>query len=219
MSVALAAPLSQILLSPGSAMTVTGLTWPQYQLLLTDLGDDRPTRLAYHKGVLEVRMPGKLYEIVNRLLSKIVFALAEELGLELVDLGSMTWSREDLDQGIEPDSCFYLHHAAQVQGLNPEIPPDLPPDLAIEVDIASGSGHKRPIYQALGVPELWIYSNGKVSIFDLRGSQAQLVEYSLAFPTIGAEQIQAWVNLREQGTDLMVVKAVREFCRSQASLP
>lgn len=59
MSVALAAPLSQILLSPGSAMTVTGLTWPQYQLLLTELGDDRPTRLAYHKGILEVRMPGR----------------------------------------------------------------------------------------------------------------------------------------------------------------
>jgi len=215
MSVALAAPLSQILLAPGSAMTVKGLSWPHYQLLLTELGDDRPTRLAYHQGVLEVRMPGKLHEIVNRLLSKIVFALAEELGLELVDLGSMTWNREDLDQGIEPDSCFYVYHAALVQGLNPEIPPNLPPDLVIEVDIASGSGHKRGIYQALGVPELWVYSGGRVSIFDLRGSQAQLVEYSLAFPTIAAEQIQAWVHLREQGTDLRVIQAVRAFCRGQ----
>lgn len=215
MSVALAAPLSQILLAPGSAMTVTGLSWPHYQLLLTELGDDRPTRLAYHQGALEVRMPGKLHEIVNRLLSKIVFALAEELGLDLVDLGSMTWNREDLDQGIEPDSCFYVHHAALVQGLNPDIPPNLPPDLAIEVDIARGSGHKRPIYQALGVPELWVYSDGRVSIFDLRGSQAQLVEYSLAFPTIAAEQIQAWVHLREQGTDLRVIQAVRGFCRGQ----
>jgi Uma2 family endonuclease len=87
--------------------------------------------------------------------------------------------------------------------------------LAIEVDIARGSGHKRPIYQALGVPELWVYSDGRVSIFDLRGSQAQLVEYSLAFPTIAAEQLQAWVHLREQGTDLRVIQAVREFCRGQ----
>ena len=86
MPVALATPLSQIVLSPGSAMTVTGLTWPQYRLLLAELGEDRATRLAYHDGVLEVRMPGKLHEIVNRLLSKIVFALAEELGLDIVDL-------------------------------------------------------------------------------------------------------------------------------------
>jgi Uma2 family endonuclease len=166
MPVALATPLSQIVLSPGSAMTVTGLTWPQYQLLLTELGEDRATRLAYHNGVLEVRMPGKLHEIVNRLLSKIVFALAEELGLEMVDLGSMTWNREDLDKGIEPDSCFYLQNAAQVQGLNPDIPADLPPDLAIEVDIASGSSNKLPIYQALGVPELWVYREGKVQILE-----------------------------------------------------
>ena len=89
MSVALAAPLSQILLAPGGAMTVTGLSWPHYQLLLTELGDDRPTRLAYHQGALEVRMPGKLHEIVNRLLSKIVFALAEELAEALLDFQSL----------------------------------------------------------------------------------------------------------------------------------
>jgi Uma2 family endonuclease len=215
MPVALATPLSQIVLSPGSAMTVTGLTWPQYQLLLTELGEDRATRLAYHDGGLEVRMPGKLHEIVNRLLSKIVFALAEELGLEMVDLGSMTWNREDLDKGIEPDSCFYLQNAAQVQGLNPDIPSNLPPDLAIEVDIASGSVNKLPIYQALGVPELWVYREGKVQILDLRGPQVQSVENSLAFVAVSCEQIQAWVTLRETETDLTVVKAVRQFCRSQ----
>jgi Uma2 family endonuclease len=212
MAVALATPLSQIVLSPGSAMSVTGLTWPQYQLLLTELGDDRATRLAYDDGVLEVRMPGKLHEIVNRLLSKIVFALAEELGLEMVDLGSMTWNRADLAKGIEPDSCFYLQNAAQVQGLNPEIPADLPPDLAIEVDIASGSDNKLPIYQALGVPELWVYREGKIQILDLRGTQVQAAENSLAFPAIAAEQLQAWVTLRETKTDLAVIKAVRQFC-------
>ncbi len=214
MAVALATPLSQIVLSPGSAMTVTGLTWPQYQLLLSELGEDRATRLAYHDGVLEVRMPGKLHEIVNRLLSKIVFALAEELGLDIVDLGSTTWDREDLDKGIEPDSCFYLQNAAQIQGLNPEIPADLPPDLAVEVDIASGSNNKLPIYQALGVPELWVYREGKVQILDLRGPQVQSVKNSLAFAAVSGEQIQAWVTLRETGTDLAVVKAVRQFCRS-----
>lgn len=215
MPIALATPLSQIVLSPGSAMTVTGLTWPQYQLLLTELGEDRASRLAYRHGVLEVRMPGKLHEIVNRLLSKIVFALAEELGVELVDLGSMTWNREDLGQGIEPDSCFYLHHAPQVRGLNPHIPANLPPDLAIEVDIASGSANKLPIYQALGVPELWIYREGQVHILDLRGPQVQLVRQSLTFAVVSAEQLQAWVALRETETDLAVVKAVRQFCRSQ----
>jgi Uma2 family endonuclease len=108
MSVALAKPLSQIVLSPGSAMTMSGLSWQHYQLFLAELGDSRATRLAYSDGSLEIRMPSKLHEIVNRLLSKIIFTLAEELGLEMTDLGSTTWNREDLDKGIEPDRCFFI---------------------------------------------------------------------------------------------------------------
>lgn len=213
MAVTLATPLNQITLSPGSAMAVSGLSWQHYQLLLAELGDNRATRLAYSNGVLEIRMPSQIHEIVNRLLSKIIFALAEELGLEIVDLGSTTWNREDLGKGIEPDSCFFIQNAHLVQGLNPEIPPDLSPDLAIEVDIASASDKKLAIYQALGVPELWVYSKGKIRILDLRDTQIREVENSLAFPTVSAEQLQAWINLRESGTDLVVVRAVRQFCQ------
>lgn len=213
MPVTLATPLNQIALSPGSAMAVSGLSWQHYQLLLAELGDNRATRLAYSNGVLEIRMPSQIHEIVNRLLSKIIFALAEELGLEIVDLGSTTWNREDLGKGIEPDSCFFIQNAHLVQGLNPEIRPDLSPDLAIEVDIASASDKKLVIYQALRVPELWVYSKGKIRILDLRDTQIRDVENSIAFSTVSAERLQAWINLRESGTDLMVVRAVRQFCQ------
>ena len=211
MPVTLAAPLNQIVLAPGSAMTVSGLSWQHYQLFLAELGDDRATRLAYSGGSLEIRMPSKLHEIVNRLLSKIIFTLAEELGLEIVDLGSTTWNREDLDKSIELDSCFFIQNAGLVQGLNPEIPPSLGVDLAVEVDIASASDQKLAIYQALGVPELWLYRSGQVKILDLRGEQIRESGSSLAFCTISVEQLQAWVELRETGTDLTVVKAVRQF--------
>lgn len=211
MSVALATPLSQIVLSPGSAITVSGLSWQHYQLFLAELGDNRATRLAYTDGSLEIRMPSKLHEIVNRLLSKIIFALVEELDLEIVDLGSTTWNREDLDKGIEPDSCFFIQNAGLVQGLNPKIPLDLSPDLAVEVDIASASDKKLAIYQALGVPELWLYRNSEIKILDLRDRQICELENSLAFSVVSVEQLQAWIEMRETGTDLTVVKAVRQF--------
>ncbi|TVQ09420.1 MAG: Uma2 family endonuclease [Leptolyngbya sp. DLM2.Bin27] len=211
MSVALATPLSEIVLSPGSAMTVSGLSWQHYQLFLAELGDSRATRLTYSDGSLEIRIPSKFHEIVNRLLSKIIFALAEELGLEIVDLGSTTWNREDLDKSIEPDSCFFIQNAGLVQGLNPEIPSNLAPDLVVEVDIASASDKKLPIYQALGVPELWLYSSGRVRILDLRNGEIRAVESSLAFSGILAEQLQDWIELRGTSTDLAVVKAVRQF--------
>jgi len=83
--------------------------------------------------------------------------------------------------------------------------------LAVEVDIASASDQKLAIYQALGVPELWLYRSGQVKILDLRGEQIRESGSSLAFCTISVEQLQAWVELRETGTDLTVVKAVRQF--------
>jgi Uma2 family endonuclease len=192
-------------------MTVSGVSWQHYQLFLAELGDHRATRLAYSDGSLEIRMPSQLHEIVNRLLSKIIFTLAEELGLEIVDLGSTTWNREDLEQGIEPDSCFFIQNASRVRGLNPEIPANLFPDLAVEVDIASASDRKLRIYQALGVPELWVYSNGSVKILDLRDGEIRAIESSLGFSGISAAQLQAWIRLRETETDLAVVKAVRQF--------
>ena len=50
MSVALATPLSQIVLSPGSAMTVSGLSWQHYQLFLIELRETS-TDLAVVKAV------------------------------------------------------------------------------------------------------------------------------------------------------------------------
>lgn len=196
-------------------MAVAGLTWQHYQLLLTEFGEHRASRLAYDTGVLEIRMPSKLHEIINRLLSKIIFVLAEELGLDIVDMGSTTWNRQDLDKGIEPDSCFYIQNACRIQGLNPEIPADLPPDLAIEVDIANASDKKLAIYQALGISELCIYSQGQIRILQLQSSGYTEGDRSLAFSSISSERLQTWIALRETETELTVVRAVRQFCQSR----
>ncbi|NEQ47200.1 MAG: Uma2 family endonuclease [Leptolyngbya sp. SIOISBB] len=217
MTVALATPLSQIVLAPGSAITVDGLTWQHYELLLAELGSDRATRLTYDAGRLEIRMPSQLHEILNRLLSKIIFALAEELEIEVVDLGSTTWNRPDLKKGIEPDSCFLIQNAHRVTGLNPDIPADLPPDLAIEVDIASASDQKLAIYQALGVPELWVYQQGRLKILHLQAAPSLEAEDSLAFSQISRHQLQTWIELRETATDLAVIKAVRQYCQQLKS--
>ncbi|MEM6425776.1 MAG: Uma2 family endonuclease [Cyanobacteria bacterium P01_D01_bin.128] len=215
MTVTLATPLSQLVLSPGSAVTVAGLTWQHYQLLLAEFGDNRASRLTYNTGMLEIRMPSKLHEIINRLLSRIIFTLAEELALDIVDMGSTTWNRQDLDKGIEPDSCFYLQNAHRIQGLNPDIPADLPPDLAIEVDIANASDQKLAIYQALGIQELWVYQKGQIKILQLQSSGFSESDRSLAFPLLSPDRLQSWIALRARETDLAVVRAVRQFCQSQ----
>jgi hypothetical protein len=41
MTTAIATPINQIKLTPGSAMIISGLTWKTYEALLQDLGDNR----------------------------------------------------------------------------------------------------------------------------------------------------------------------------------
>jgi len=217
MTVSLTTPLNQIRLAPGSAIALSGLTWQHYQALLQDLGDDRSTRIAYNEGVLEIRLPSKPHEIINRLLAKIIFTLAEALGMDINELGSTTFNREDLDKGIEPDSCFYIQNANVVQGFNPEIPHRLPPDLAVEVDISNSSEKKMVIYQALGIPELWVYRRGKVAFRILQEQHYVETSESQVFPRINQQQLNQWIQLRETGSDVTVVRAVRQFCQQLSS--
>jgi Uma2 family endonuclease len=209
----IATPISQIELTPGSAIRIGGVTWEGYVALLKELGDDRSTRIAYENGVLEIRMPGQPHESANRVLAAITLTLAEELGFEFNDLGSMTLNRPDLSKGVEPDSCFYIQHAQAGQGLGEVISIDLPPDLALEVDIANRSDSKLSIYQAMGVPEVWLYQRDRIQIKHLNNGVYVDALTSRAFPSVSAEQLTQWLELRRTGTDLTVVRTVRQFCR------
>ncbi len=215
MTAVLATPISQIELAPGSAIRIGGVTWEGYVALLQELGDARPTRVAYENGVLEIRMPGQPHESVNRVLATIALTLAEEFGFEFNDLGSMTMNRPDLNRGVEPDSCFYIQNAQAGQGLSEIISSDLPPDLALEVDIANRSDSKLSIYQAMGVPEVWLYQSNRVRIKHLENEVYVDALTSRAFPAVTSEQLNQWLDVRRTGTDLTVVRAVRKFCREQ----
>jgi Uma2 family endonuclease len=214
-TVAIATPLSKIELTPGSAMQISGVNWENYIALMQELGDARSTRIAYANGVLEIRMPGQHHEALNRVLAAIVLTLAEELGYDFNDLGSMTINRPELSKGLEPDSCFYIQNAQAGQGLGTTIANDLPPDLALEIDIAQRSDTKLSIYQAFSVPEVWLYQGDQVKIKHLDQDQYVDALTGRAFPLVSSNQLNQWLELRRSGTDLTVVRSVRQFCRSR----
>jgi Uma2 family endonuclease len=211
--VQIATPINQIKFDPGSAMIISGLTWKTYEALLQDLGDNRPTRIAYEQGVLEIRMPGEPHEIVNRLLAKIITMLAMELGMEANDFGSTTLNRETIDRAVEPDTCFYIQNAARGQGMETKASESLSPDLALEVDIASSSASKMSIYRAMEVPEIWLYRRNVLSIQWLQDGQYTDVVNSRAFPMVSADQLNQWIELRKTETDVTVLREVQRFGR------
>jgi Uma2 family endonuclease len=197
-----------------SVVSLQPVTWQTYQALLSDLGDHRSARLSYDHGTLEIKMPSKLHELVNRLLERIITTLTEELELNVVSLGSTRFDQESEDQGVEPDSCFYIQNADRVDPMDAQPPQDFPPDLVVEVDITSSSRSRLPIYQAMGVPEIWCYKRDSLTILRWEAAGYQTCETSGVFPWLSAAMLSDWVaqGRRTQNQNVLI-KAVRDRVR------
>jgi Uma2 family endonuclease len=200
--------------SQRSIVSLQPVTWQTYQALLSDLGDHRSARLSYDHGTLEIKMPSKLHELVNRLLERIITTLTEELELNVVSLGSTRFDQESEDQGVEPDSCFYIQNADRVDPMDAQPPQDFPPDLVVEVDITSSSRSRLPIYQAMGVPEIWCYKRDSLTILRWDAAGYQTCETSGVFPWLSAAMLSDWVAQgRRSSNQNVLIKAVRDRVR------
>jgi len=195
--------------TPENRVILKGVSWSTFKALLADVGDDRAWRIAYDRGVLEIRMPLLEHEVPKGLIESFIEATADELEIEVMKAGSLTLEREDLTRAVEPDSCFYIQNEASVRGKrNINLPEDLPPDLAIESDYTNSSVNKDAIYAALGVPELWRYQRQSLQVYQLVDGKYQKCDRSLAFPLLPVAEIPGFI---EQSRTLGQRSAVRLF--------
>lgn len=179
-----------------------GVSWQAFQQLLADRGERCGVLLAYDRGTVELRMPSQEHEWIKTTLTQVVEAIAFARDLHYRSLGSTTFSREDLDKGFEPDAGFYLDHADAV---SPDRPLDLtvepPPDLVIEVDISRSSLDKLPIYTALGVPEIWRYTNGEMALQCLTEGTYRVVDTSQVLPGIHVNLLTRFIDEARTATN------------------
>ena len=155
--------VNRITVPPGQTVVLEDVSWDEFEAILEDLGENRGSRIAYDRGILEIMTPLPEHEVNKVYLSNFLEILLEELDLEFCPLGSTTFKNQLMSKGIEPDSCFYIQNEVLVRGKDRlDLTVDPPPDLAIEIDITNRSHPE--IYQSLGVPELWRYQRGKLQI-------------------------------------------------------
>lgn len=70
-------------ITPENRVILKGVSWSTFKALLTDVGDDRAWRIAYDRGVLEIRMPLEEHEEPKRLIESFVETIVDELEIEL----------------------------------------------------------------------------------------------------------------------------------------
>jgi Uma2 family endonuclease len=133
-----------------------GVTWSDYKAMLRIIGE-RPIRVTYNQGLMEIFMPSYGHENDSYLLGRMVDTLTEEPEIPVEGGGATTHKREDLDKGAEPDQCYWLRDwAILMRGKRQlDLNVDPYPDLMIEVEVTHRLLDRLQVFSALGIPEIW----------------------------------------------------------------
>jgi Uma2 family endonuclease len=187
--------------------------WEGYQTLLGLVGD-RPIRLTYDRGNVELMSPLLVPERYRNRLGFMVETITEELDIPRIGGGATTFNREDEDRGLEPDECYYLANAERIRGRERvDLTVDPPPDLAIDVEITHGVLNRLGIYAKLGIPEVWRFDGETLSVLLLGddGTYAPSAT-SAAFPFLPMDEVSRFVREGEPD-DTRWGKAFRAWVR------
>ncbi|MEA5532569.1 Uma2 family endonuclease [Crocosphaera sp. XPORK-15E] len=197
--------LKSLNLSPGSHVLIEQVSWDDYEALLEELGEDRRIpRLNYCHETLELMSPLPAHERPHRIIAYIVTAILDAQNRNWEDFGSTTFKKPK-KAGLEPDTCFYIENAPQVRSLlRMDMAINPPPDLAIESDVTSKT--TMDAYQVIGVPEVWIYDNNRLTIHLLQQEGYVETANSLIFPDINVVPIIPKLVQKafDQGTSQML---------------
>jgi Uma2 family endonuclease len=120
-------------------------------------------------------------------IASIITTLLDYLQLEYDAFTPVTMELPQTSE-IEPDYCFYIDNWQAISGkqrINWTIDP--PPDLVLEIDVTSYTDVND--YLSYKVPEIWLYKQKQLLIYQLQESAYILHSQSRYFPNLDLPQI------------------------------
>ncbi|NET90992.1 MAG: Uma2 family endonuclease [Kamptonema sp. SIO1D9] len=199
----------KLYLSAGTVMR-SPATWQEYQALCEQRGDGSIPRLKYRSGEVLLMSPLPKHGRDAHLIAAIITTLLDFQAQEYDAFTPVTMQLPE-ESGIEPDYCFYIDHWQAISGkeridwLN-----DPPPDLVLEIDITSYSDVQD--YLPYEVPEVWLFRNQQLLIYQLQGNAYLVESQSRYFRGLNLSEIvtRALTVAYERNTSA----AIRELRRS-----
>jgi Uma2 family endonuclease len=172
-------------------------------------GENLHIRMTYNQGQLEMMAPSKRHEHFGYFLGRLIDVWTEERNIDVQSCRTMTFKREDLQRGLEPDNCYYIAHESAIRNKDElDFTVDPPPDLAIEIDLGGSAMDKLEIYAAFRVPEVWRWDGKKlmVNVLTTRGTYRKS-DRSKAFPFLPVAEFAGFLA----PTKLSEMKLLRSF--------
>jgi Uma2 family endonuclease len=192
------------------------VSWRDYEELLDAVGEAISLRISYDEGTLQIMSPSSKHEYVTKLIERLVDRLSMRHRIKILFYGSATLKKQTEQKGAEADACFYIQTADAV-GRKEQIDfnTDPPPDVVLEIDIHHESISKLPIYAALGVPELWRYDGGALTIYQLREGHYVFADASRALPILTGTVLTEFLARIPKEDQYDILLAFEEWLKGQ----
>jgi Uma2 family endonuclease len=167
-------------------LVIHGVSWKDY-CVLRELLDSPGLRMTYFKGALELMTPSPLHERLKTTIARLIEVYALERDVPLYGYGSTTFKREAKERGLEPDECYVLGGELRES-----------PDIALEVVLTSGGLEKLPVYEGLGVREVWFFEDREFRLYELRDGGYQPIDRSRLVPGLDLRELATYALRADQ---------------------
>ncbi|MGH9836670.1 MAG: Uma2 family endonuclease [Blastocatellia bacterium] len=170
-------------LTPETPVVFHDVSWEEYELLLEELGKQPGVHVSYDRGTLEIMTTSTEHEYYGDFLHDLIRVVTLRLKIKLRSFGRATMKKSKVLAGKEPDGCYYIKSLELIgKKIRLDFERDPPPDIVVEVDLSTNTIPKLPIYQRLGVSEVWLYDGYEMTIYRLSAQGYQQVEQSVELP-------------------------------------
>ncbi len=172
---------------PNNHLVLTGITWEKFEQIETTFQDIEGVRFIYLDGDLEIIMNlGKEHEYYKRTISLLLEAYLREKGIRFYAKGSATLGNKNITGRKEPDESYTIYSKKDI------------PDLIIEVIFTSGSIEILEIYKRIGIPEVWLWEDGLLTIYALKDDQYNKIDQSQLLPDLDLKSLSQYINYHDQ---------------------
>ena len=162
------------------------VSWKQLEQLDINLAGTG-ARLTYLDGILEIMSPlSDEHEDSKKTLAMLVEVYMRSKNIRFYSRGSATLGKRENKTRREPDESYNLGTKKSI------------PDLILEITVTSGGINKLEIYKRLGIPEVWFWEDGLISVYCLEAGEYQKVARSTLFPDLDLELLAKHSRMGDQ---------------------
>jgi Uma2 family endonuclease len=181
---------SPVLEKPTSSETsyvlLYNVSWEQLEQLDIALAGTS-ARLTYLDGILEIMSPlSDGHEDAKSTVSSLLEVYMREKKIRFYMRGSATIGQKKDKTRREPDESYNLGTKKSI------------PDLIVEITVTSGGINKLEIYKRLGVPEIWFWEDGFLSVYCLQENEYTKVNKSALLPDLDLDLLARYSRMADQ---------------------